>query len=155
MLSTSERKVTVSMILVCLLLVSSAAFAGSISGQVTKHVGGSSLEGVWVQLHQGTDPYIADEHAWDWVTSVDTNPVYTDANGEYQFTGLAERRYHVYIYDQEISGTHYFEANLYNVQVFSGINTPNMDIELRQAGLIYGYVRTAGGVPIPNAESDY
>ncbi len=140
------------MILVCSLLAGSAVFAGSISGRVTRESNGDPLEGVRLYLYQGEDEFIADDHAWDWVNSADANPVYTDANGEYQFTGLAERRYRIRFEDQEVAGTHYFAANLYNVQAFAGANTPNMDIVLRQAGLIYGYVQTAAGDPIPYAE---
>ena len=122
------------------------AIGGSISGCVTD-VNGIPLANVGISLLQGTDPYIADEHAWEGVAWTST-----DSNGEYQLIGLAERRYRIHIHSQEVSGTHYFEADLYNVQVFEEVETPNMNLALRQAGLIYGYVKTADGIPMPNAE---
>jgi len=118
---------------------------GSISGRVID-VNDNPLENVGISLYQGEDPLIADQHAWNWV---DWNS--TDANGEYEFHGLEERRYHIHIYSQDVNGTQYIETDLYNVQVFSEVETPNMDFRLRQAGLIYGYVKTVGGKPIPYA----
>jgi hypothetical protein len=140
-----EKKFTVVMCLLLSLVVSSAVLAGSISGRVTD-VNGVPLENVWVALYTGTDPNIADEDVWNWVSSTQTGP-----NGEYQFTGLAERRYRVRIDGQEISGVGYLEADLYQVQVFEGTNTPNMNFRLREAALIYGYIKTSTGTPIHNA----
>jgi hypothetical protein len=120
---------------------------GSVSGTIAGHANSAGLPGVSVTLYEGTDPNIADEDARSWVAETQT-----DAGGAYQFTGLTQRRYRVHIHDQEISGTHYMEADQYHVQVLDGADTPNMDIVIRQAGLIWGYVKTANGDPIQNAE---
>ncbi|HUT29225.1 MAG TPA: carboxypeptidase regulatory-like domain-containing protein [Sedimentisphaerales bacterium] len=122
------------------------AVGGSISGRAAD-VNGLALEGVDITLYQGEDPFIADERAWDWVDSTST-----DANGRYELTGLCERRYHLRVDPQQVSGTHYVEADLYNVQVFLGAETPDMNVTLRQAALIYGYVTTVDGNAIPSAE---
>ena len=124
-----------------------SGWTGSISGKVVKHSDGSPLENIWVQLYEGVDPYIADESAWNYVDGISTNSA-----GEYEFTGLEERAYHIRINTQEISGTRYLEADIYDVWAFDDTETPDMDFELRVAGLIYGYVKTADGTPIPNAE---
>jgi len=142
-----DRKIVITVLLGAIWCTPAAWATGSISGRVVRHLDGSSLASVWVTLYQGDDENIADEHAWNWLASTSTDP-----NGQYEFTALEQRRYRIRVSDQEVSGTHYFEANLYNVQVLEGTETPNMDLRLRQAGLIYGYVKTAGSTPIPNAE---
>jgi len=126
-------------------VITSTSDTGSISGQVVDP-NGSGLAGASVEIYVGDDENIADEDAWDYYGSTTTDP-----NGEYSFALLPQRRYRVRIPDQEVAGTHYFEGNLYNVQVLAGSETSGMDTTLRQAGLIYGYVKTTGGTPIPNA----
>ena len=147
---SAKRVIIILAVFLALVSLPTTAFGvGSISGRVFKHSDGSPLEGVNLSLYKGVDENIADEHAWDYVGGAQT-----DSIGYYQFTGLEQRRYHVNIYSQDVSGTHYVETDLYNVQVFDGAETPNMDFKLRQAGLIYGFVKTTGGtpIPIPNAE---
>ena len=138
--------IILAVFLVLLCLPARAAWTGSLSGRVFKHSDNSLLEGVSVRLFQGVDENIADEHAWYWVGETQT-----DSIGYYQFTGLEQRRYRINIYSQNVLGTHYVETDLYNVQVFEGEETPNMNLYLRQAGLIYGFVKTTGGTPIPAA----
>ena len=126
-------------------VITSASDTGSISGQVVDP-NGSGLDGARVEIYIGDDENIADEDAWNYYGSTTTDP-----NGGYSFGLLPQRRYRVRVPDQEVSGTHYFEANLYDVQVLAGSETSNMDTTVRQAGLIYGYVKTTGGTPIPYA----
>ncbi|MCU0913274.1 MAG: carboxypeptidase regulatory-like domain-containing protein, partial [Planctomycetes bacterium] len=124
--------------------------AGVLSGRVLKLADGSPLANAEVELYQGEDPNIADDDAWDWVTWAQT-----DANGFYRFGGLEERRYRVHVPGQRVpagTGTAYLQANLYHVQVFSGSETPDMDLRLRPGVVLYGFVRTTQGDPIPNAE---
>ncbi|MCL0030285.1 carboxypeptidase regulatory-like domain-containing protein, partial [Thermodesulfovibrionales bacterium] len=110
-----------------------AAGTGSISGTVVRHADGTPLAGVLVQLvplHLNT---------------------FTDAAGNYTFTDLPAGTYEaVHIHSQEIGGVHYVGADDRNVQVREGLNTV-VDFRLREAALIYGYVRTAAGAPIPFA----
>ena len=128
-------------------VITSASDTGSISGQVADP-NGSGLAGARVEIYIGDDENIADEDAWNYYGSTTADP-----NGKYSFSLLPQRRYRVRIPDQEVSGIHYFETNLYNVQVLEGSETTNMNQSLRQAGLIYGYVKTTDGTtPIPNAE---
>jgi len=121
---------------------------GSISGKVTDYNTGQPLQGINVSIFQSEDPNWAGERAWIWVAST-----FTNENGEYKFTELEPRRYHIHISDgvQDSLGRHYGRADLYHVQVFEGAETPNMNLRLRQAGFIWGYVKTIDGTPIPNA----
>lgn len=143
----SNKAKSVFVIIMSMLLTSSAVPAGSISGRVLKYSDGAGLENAWVTLLQGDDPSQAGDDAWDWVDSTTTN-----ANGEYQFTNLETRMYRVQVNSQKIAGNAYFEEDLYNIPVVAGQETPNMDLHLKRAGIIYGYVNTADGTPIPNAE---
>ena len=127
-------------------VITSTSNTGSISGQVADP-NGSKLANVAVEIYIGDDENIADKDAWHYYGSTTTDP-----NGQYRFDLLPQRRYRVHIYDQEVEGTHYIETDLYNVQVLAGSETINMNYSLKQAGLIYGYVKTAGGIPIPNAD---
>ncbi|MHC4564789.1 MAG: MSCRAMM family protein [Planctomycetota bacterium] len=121
--------------------------AGSISGHVLRHSDNSPLEGISVDALEGKDAHVADWRAWWWAGSA-----VTDSTGKYTITGLRQRRYRVRINNQEdVTGTHYVDADLYNVQVFSGVDTPNMNLDLRQAAKIEGYIKTSGGIPIYNA----
>ena len=130
---SAKRIIIILAVFLALVCLPARAFGvGSISGRVFKHSDNNSLEGVSVRLFQGVDENIADEHAWYWVDETQT-----DSIGYYQFTGLEERRYRINIYSQNVGGTHYVETDLYNVQVFEGIETPNKNLHLRQAGLIY------------------
>lgn len=127
-------------------VITSTSNTGSISGQVADP-NGNKLANVAVDIYIGDDENIADEDAWNYYGSTTTDP-----NGQYRFDLLPQRRYRVHIYDQEVEGTHYIETDLYNVQVLAGSETINMNYSLKQAGLIYGYVKTAAGsIPIPNA----
>lgn len=116
---------------------------GSISGTIINHADNSPIEDVRIRLYQGTDVNIADQDAGDYVGST-----YTEQNGFYQLSDLDERRYRLRVRDQYVDGTPYFETNIYNVQVLEGANTPNMDFTLRQAAVIYGYVKTADDTPL-------
>jgi hypothetical protein len=134
--------------LLALFCLSTTAFGvGSISGYVVRHSDNTPLQGVSIQALQGKDENIADERAWGWAGSAQT-----DSSGFYQITGLAQRRYRVHIYDQDAGGTHYVDADIYNVQVFTGADTPDMNFKLRQAAKIWGYVKAANGIPIPDVE---
>jgi len=128
-----------------LTVITSTSNTGSISGQVVDP-NDTGLAGARVEIYIGDDENIADEDAWNYYGSTTTDP-----NGEYSFALLPQRRYRVRVPEQEVAGTHYFETNLYNVQVLAGSETINMNQTLRQAGLIYGYVKTTGGTPIPYA----
>ncbi|MCH7920996.1 MAG: carboxypeptidase regulatory-like domain-containing protein, partial [Planctomycetes bacterium] len=119
------------MILVAIFGSAVSAQTGSLSGRVLKNSGGSPLAGVLVSLFQGNDPQIADDDAWTHVASTSTN-----SDGEYRFDSRSQRRYRVHVGGQAIGGTNYFEANLFNVQVLNGSETANMDLRLRQAGLL-------------------
>ncbi len=127
------------------ILWSSSALAqtGSLSGQVLRQVDGDPVVGATVYLYQGEDPEIADDDAWWWVDGATT-----DSEGRYVFENLAQRRYRVQFEGQSVAGINYFQVNLYNVQVLSGAETANMDLVVRQAALLYGYVKTSGGDPI-------
>ncbi len=124
------------------------AAAGSLSGSVTEHDTNAALQDVTVQLYQSADPNWAGENAWNYVAGTST-----DANGDYQFINLEARQYHVHVMtgSMDSSGRHFAQADLYHVQVFDNAETPGMDLQLREAGYIWGYVLTEGGTPIPNA----
>jgi len=146
---SAKSRIIIPVVFLALVCLSTTALGvGSISGRVFKHSDNSILPGVWVQLYQGVDENIADQHAWEWVDNTQT-----DSNGDYQFTGLAQRRYRINIYSQDPgnTGTHYVETDIYNVQVFDGSDTGGNNLKLRQAGLIWGFVKTTGGMPIENA----
>ena len=134
-------------ILVAMFPSSASAQTGSLSGRILRHSNGSPLANVYVYIYQGNDPAIADDDAWNWVASG-----YANSNGEYRFENLAPRKYRVHVYEREWAGAHYLEADLFNVQVLAGTEAQDEDIHLRQAGLIYGYVKTPSGVPVPNAQ---
>ncbi len=121
--------------------------AGSISGYVRKNSDNSALEGVWVQAFQSPDENIADWRAWEHAGSAQT-----DATGFYKITGLRERRYRVNIYSQDVGGTRYVDADLYNVQVLAGADTPDMNIMMHEAARIWGYIKSTSGTPIPYAD---
>ncbi|MCL0067112.1 carboxypeptidase-like regulatory domain-containing protein [Thermodesulfovibrionales bacterium] len=118
-----------------------AAGTGSISGTVVRHADGTPLAGVLVQLvplHLNT------------FTDAAGNYTFTGAAGNYTFTDLPAGMYDIHIPSQEIGGVHYVGADDWNVQVSEGLNTV-VDFRLRKAALIYGYVKTAAGAPIPFA----
>jgi len=120
--------------------------SGSISGRVLRHSDGVGLADIEVELYTGNDANIADNSAWNYRGSTITDP-----NGGYRFDYLTQRKYHVRIENQDVSGTHYLEADLYNVQVLEGVETGDMDFRLRGAGSIYGHVTSAAGTPIQYA----
>lgn len=113
--------------LVCL---STMAFGvGTISGHVD-NTNGNPITFVYMNLYQGSDPQVADENAWDYVSYA-----YTDGSGNYQFTNLAPRYYRIQI----PSDTGYAEANVYNVPVVDNQDTVR-NITLQVAGSISGNV---------------
>ncbi|MCP4450514.1 MAG: carboxypeptidase regulatory-like domain-containing protein [Planctomycetes bacterium] len=120
---------------------------GAISGRVVKASDGTPVANILVDAYRGEDPNIADEHSWFHVGTTQT-----DADGKYRLGSLDTRRYRVYVRPQSQDGTSYFEANLFNVQVFEDAETENMNLRVRQAGTIYGYVKTPDGDPIANAQ---
>ncbi len=124
---------------------------GSISGTV-RDMDDNPVQGLQLTLLEGPDPNKADEHDWWFVANVET-----DSNGNYQFIELTERRYRVHSGDGNVdqSGRHYIRGDQYNIQVFDNTETPNIDFQLREAGLIWGYVYGKtdddGWTPIPEA----
>lgn len=133
-----------------LLLTSGSVYAlGSLSGTITEYGSNAPLQGMQVMLYRSEDPNSAGDHD----ARIHVATVATNTEGQYIFPNLDPRQYRVRIEsgDTDINGTHFAEADLYNVQVLDNAETPNMDLELREAGYIWGYVRTDGGVPIPNA----
>ncbi|MBI5789797.1 MAG: carboxypeptidase regulatory-like domain-containing protein [Candidatus Schekmanbacteria bacterium] len=137
-------------------LSKSVGDSGSISGVVRAYaedangtpVDGSPLANIQIQLNQGEDPNWADDESWEYVANTTTG-----ADGSYRFDGLTERRYRVSIYEgQQSAGNHYVEADQFQVQVFNGANTPNINLALRRAGLVWGYVKDAAGVPVQYAK---
>jgi hypothetical protein len=126
-----------------------ATAVGSLSGVVTEHGTNAVLQGIQVQLYRSNDPNSATEdNAYIYVTTTTTN-----ANGEYSVTDLEARQYRIYIpmASSDVSGRYFVEANLYSVQIFDNTETPNMNLQLREAGFIGGYVWTESGEPIPGA----
>lgn len=144
------RPIFSSLIFLLLFLTAGAVnAAGSLSGTVTEHGTNVPLQGMQVLLFRGDDPNSAGEHdAWIYVATTPTN-----ADGEYLFPNLDPRQYSVHIEpgSTDISGKHFVRADLYNVQVLEGAETSGMDLELREAGYIWGYVKTDSGDPISNA----
>ncbi|MBE9570837.1 MAG: hypothetical protein IMF11_09430, partial [Proteobacteria bacterium] len=123
--------------------------AGSISGNVTEYGTSTPIHNIEVCLFCSEDPNWAGERAWIWVANT-----FTHENGNYEFADLEARQYHIHIYDgaSDVSNRHYVGTDLYHVQVFADAETPNMNFALRQAGFIWGYVRTDEATPIPDAE---
>jgi hypothetical protein len=121
--------------------------SGSISGTVYDLATEELLGGVWVEVYRGSDPDRADNQAWDWVTSRQT-----DGSGQYTVDGLDARHYRVRVPDGASSGsTHYINADLYDVVVVDGATTADMDLALRQAGILGGFVYDELGQPIEDA----
>lgn len=118
---------------------------GSISGQI-KDEQGNPLENVRIDLLQSDDPDWAGDEAWNWVVTEQSNN-----EGRYTFTGLTTRRYHLNIGQQFLNDNPYIQTDQYNVQVFNGVETPDIDFTLRKAGIIWGYIKTANGNPITTA----
>ncbi len=120
---------------------------GSISGTV-RNMDNNPVPGLQLTLFEGLDPDRADEHDWIYVADVTTGP-----DGYYQFSNLTGRQYRVHSGDgnADQNGNHYIRGDQYNIQVFDNTETPDIDFLLREAGLIWGYVKTAGGDPIPDA----
>ncbi len=119
---------------------------GFISGYV-KDEDGNPIDNVWFNLNESDDPYWAGSEAWNWVDNTNTSYL-----GYYEFTGLTERQYHIHFYHpQDSQGIHYVDTDMYNVQVFEGAETPNINFTLRRAGRIWGYIKTSAGDPIPYA----
>ncbi|MEJ2592154.1 MAG: carboxypeptidase-like regulatory domain-containing protein, partial [Candidatus Thiodiazotropha sp.] len=142
------RSILVYLFLLFLILTSgSVAAAGSLSGRVTESATGVPRQGIELTLFRSEDPNSAGDDAW-----ISVNSVLTDANGEYRFNNLEPRQYHVHIWaTTDSSGRHFVQTDLYNVQVFDNSETAGMDLQLHEAGFIWGYVRTDAGIPIPGA----
>ncbi len=143
---THIRTIISSLVFLLLILAASAAdAAGSISGRVTRSGTGVPLQGISVILYRSEDPNSADKNAWTYVTSAST-----DVDGKYHIDNLEPRRYRINIpTGKDVSGTHFVQTDLYNIQVFDNVGTLDMDAQLREAGFIWGYVRTESGTPIP------
>ena len=146
--SAKSRMIMPVVFLALICLSTTALGVGSISGRVFKHSDNNPLQYVGLELYQGVDENIADQHAWEWVQHAQTH-----ADGYYQFTNLPQRRYRICIHTQEPFGsnTHFVETNLYNIQVLDGANTGDMDFKLRQAARIWGYIKTTSGIPLSSA----
>ncbi len=123
-------------------LVFSPAAAGGISGMVRDQESGDPIGGVQLILYQGNDPNSADEDAYYWVSST-----HTDAEGEYRFDDLPERRYRIEAPSQEVEGQCYLEANQYDIQVFDDAETA-VDFELRKGVYLCVSVTNEQGDPV-------
>jgi len=112
-----------------------AAGTGSLSGTVRDEAG-NPLEGIWVNLNVGE---------WEWLAGTETN-----ASGFYRFENLEAGAYHLHIGDgeEDASGRHFIRADLYDIMVEEGEETTGADIELKEAALIYGYVKDSAMNPI-------
>jgi len=125
-----------------------AAGGGTISGRVTDE-NDAGIAGVAVYVEK------------DW-TDVDCWDGQTDADGNYQVSGITEGAYHVYFYSP-ITPVSY-APQIYNgkvfkygpeeegdwVQVTNGGTTPNIDAVLSPAGTVTGRVTDESGNGIPN-----
>jgi hypothetical protein len=148
MLTQTRLALSSPLFLFLFLIADVVTAAGSLSGMVTDYDTDIPLEDIQVNLYRSEDPNFAGESAWIPVTSG-----FTDTNGEYVFTNLEARQYRIHIRTgtTDSSGKHFVQADLYHVQVFDNTETPDMNLLLREAGYIWGYVRTEGGIPIPGA----
>uniref|UniRef100_UPI003D12C7FA carboxypeptidase-like regulatory domain-containing protein n=1 Tax=Sedimenticola sp. TaxID=1940285 RepID=UPI003D12C7FA len=136
----------VSLLLLFLILIAgTVSAAGSLSGVVSDFGTGIPLQGIYLRLYRSEDPNSAGEDAGIPVSSAITN-----VNGEYLFTNLEPRQYRIHIWaTTDSSGRHFVETDLYNVQVFDNSETADMNLQLHEAGFIWGYVHTASGTPLP------
>jgi hypothetical protein len=137
-------------------LESRLLLTGGIAGTIANAVTSQAVGGITVNVFQSSNPDSANDQAWDWVTSVQT-----DALGRYQVSGLDPRHYRLQIDDgaAAANGTHFVETDLFDVVVFNGATTTDMNIRARQAGRITGHVSDDAGNPIAHAqvlvEADY
>ncbi len=131
-----------SLVLLCLLLLLESGMVsavGSLSGTVRDHSNNIPMQGITVLLFNSE-------------SSILRASVVTDTHGRYHFTDLDPRQYQVHILSfEDSSGRRFVEAYLDSVQVFDNTETVDMDLEMYQAGFIWGYVRTDSGIPIPGA----
>lgn len=139
------RFLLVSLLHLSLILIAGSVMAaGSLSGRVTESGTGVPQQGIELTLFRSEDPNSAGDDAW-----ISVHSVLTDINGEYLFTNLEPRQYRVHMWaTTDSSGKHYVQTDLYNVQVFDNSETAGMDLQMHEAGFIWGYVRTASGTPI-------
>lgn len=122
--------------------------SGGISGTVIDVATSQPVGGLTLYVYESSNPNSANGEAWDWVTSVQTN-----AQGQYFVNGLDPRHYRVQLNDGAASsGTHFVQADLYDVVVFDGATTTSINIQAREAGKIAGHVYDTAGHPIPNVE---
>ena len=137
-------------------LESRLLLTGGIAGTIVNAVTSQPVGGITVNIQQSSNPDSANDQAWDWVTSVQTN-----ALGRYQVSGLDPRHYRVRLDDgaAAANGTHFVSANLFDVVVFDGATTANMNLRAIQAGRITGHVYDGADNPIAGAqvlvEADY
>jgi len=119
-----------------------------IEGHVYDYHTGQPLAGVDVHVIQGEDPQVADAWAWDHVTTVTT-----DLTGYYQILDLPDRSYRLGTNSGQTVGEYsYVEGNLYNVPAAAESTTSGMDLYLRHAGSIVGYVYGPGEQPLEGIE---
>lgn len=122
---------------------------GGISGTVLNAQTSAPVGGITVNVLQSSNPDSADDQAWNWVASVQTN-----GSGQYQVSGLDPRHYRLEIDDgaTAANGSHFIRADLYDVVVFDNATTTNMNIRAMQAGWITGHVYNDAGAPIAGAQ---
>ncbi|MCG7932564.1 MAG: carboxypeptidase-like regulatory domain-containing protein [Candidatus Thiodiazotropha lotti] len=137
MLANSRPFALLIFSLLFLLDTGTVSAVGSLSGTITEHGTNTPMQGIQVLLHSEVHPHAS---------------VLTDADGRYLFTHVEPGQYNVHILSfEDSSGRRFVETYLDNVQVFDNAETVDMDLEMHQAGFIWGYVRTDSGIPIPGA----
>jgi len=125
---------------------SGADISAAIEGHVLASPDLQPLLGVRVELSRGLEP----DDAGDDSDLFYVSRVFTDHQGYYRFDGLEPRAYCVRIWSFKAGAQHYLGAACFNIQTQPG-GTAVVDIQLRQAGYIYGYVYGEAGAPIKNA----
>jgi 5-hydroxyisourate hydrolase-like protein (transthyretin family) len=130
-------------------LESRLLLTGGIAGTVVNVLTSQPVAGIKVDVYESSNPDSADDQAWDWVTSVQT-----DGQGRYQVSGLDPRHYRLQLADGDAAanGNHFVEADLFDVVVLDGATTTGMNMQARQAGRITGHVYDGvTGDPVANA----
>jgi len=120
------------------------AETGVILGHVFNATNQQPIVGLHINLYQGPDPDIAGEDAWDFVSWAKS-----DGSGYYSFSGLSARCYAVRT--MHSSDEHrYLPERVYNIRIIQGTSV-TVDLNVRAAGYIYGYVYDRSSQPLPNA----